>query len=52
VIVLAGFWLAIGLFIALAPGDVLRSDNPRLRTIGATVAFVFAAASLAIAILS
>ncbi len=41
-VVLAAFWVAIGLFLLLAPDDVFRSGRPLTRRYGAAGCFVFA----------
>jgi hypothetical protein len=40
--VLAAFWVAIGLFLLFAPGDVFKSDRPRTRRYGAVGCLIFA----------
>jgi hypothetical protein len=40
--ILALFWVAVGLFLLLAPDDVFRSARPRGRRYGALGCFVFA----------
>jgi hypothetical protein len=40
--ILAAFWLAVGLFLLLAPDDVFRSARPTARRYGAAGCLVFA----------
>ena len=41
-IVLAVFWIAVGLFLLLAPDHVFKSAATRTRRYGAVGAFIFA----------
>jgi hypothetical protein len=41
--ILAAFWLAVGLFLLLAPDHVFRSARPTARRYGAAGCLVFAA---------
>jgi hypothetical protein len=40
---LAAFWVAVGLFLLLAPSHVFRTDRPMARRYGAAGCLVFAA---------
>jgi hypothetical protein len=39
---IAAFWVAVGLFLLLAPDDVFKSARPRTRRYGAAGCLVFA----------
>jgi hypothetical protein len=40
--ILAAFWVAVGLFLLLAPDHVFKSSNPRARRYGAGGCLIFA----------
>jgi hypothetical protein len=40
--ILAAFWIAVALFLLLAPDHIFKSGNPRTRRLGAAGCVVFA----------